>query len=70
MYDKLEGILGDKYSKILALPFGSPYSKSHSNYKYVLNGEFNGKSYETLAALRVGWEAEVSPFNVNFDRTF
>ena len=36
----------------------------------MLNGEFNGKSYETLAALRVGWEAEVSPFNVNFDRTF
>ena len=70
MYDKLEGILGDKYSKIVALPFGSPYNREHSNYKYIINGEYNGKSYETVAALRVGWEPEVSPFNVNFDKTF
>ena len=70
MYDKLEGILGDKYSKIVALPFGSPYVKTHENYKYVINGEYNGKKYESLGALRVGWEPEVSPFNKDFDRTF
>ena len=70
MYDKLEGILGDKYSKIVALPFGSPYVKTHENYKYILNGEYNGKKYETLAALRVGWEPEASPFDDSFDRTF
>ncbi len=70
MYDKLEGILGDKYSKIVALPFGSPYNKTHSNYKYVISGEYNGKTYETLGALRVGWEPEVSPFNKEFDPTF
>ena len=26
--------------------------------------------YETDAALRVGWEPEVSPFNKDFDKTF
>ena len=54
----------------MALPYGSPYVKSHANYQYVLNGEYNGKQYETLSALRVGWEPEVSPFNKDFDRTF
>ena len=70
VYNQLENILGDKYSKIIALPFGSPYLKSHANYQYVLNGEYNGKKYESYAALRVGWEPEVSPFNKEFDRTF
>ncbi len=70
MYDKLDKILGNKYSKIVALPFGSPYVKTHENYKYVLSGEYNGNQYETVAALRVGWEPEVSPFNKNFDKTF
>ena len=28
MYNKLESIIGDKYSKIVALPFGSPYNIS------------------------------------------
>ena len=70
MYNKLESILKDKYTKIVALPFGSPYVKTHENYQYIINGEYNGEKYETLAALRVGWEPEVSPFNKNFDRTF
>ena len=70
MYNKLESILGDKYSKIIALPFGSPYVKTHSNYKYVVSGEYDGKKYESLGALRVGWEPEVSPFNKDFDKTF
>ena len=70
MYNKLDSIIGDKYSKIVALPFGSPYNKNHDNYKYIINGSYDGIEYETLAALRVGWEPEVSPFNKNFDRTF
>ncbi len=70
VYKQLEGIIGDKYSKIVALPFGTPYNKTHANYKHVLNGEYDGFSYETVSALRVGWEPEVSPFNKDFDRTF
>ena len=70
MYNKLESIIGDKYSKIVALPFGSPYNKNHENYKYIINGSYNGVEYETEAALRVGWEPEVSPFNKEFDKTF
>ena len=70
MYNKLDGIIGDKYSKIVALPFGSPYKKSHNNYQYIINGSYNGIQYETEAALRVGWEPEVSPFDKNFDKTF
>ena len=70
MYEKLESIIGDKYQKIVALPFGSPYLKTHDNYKYVLNGTYNGKEYETISALRVGWEPEVSPFHKDFDKTF
>lgn len=70
MYNKLESIIGNKYSKIVALPFGSPYNKSHNNYKYIINGSYKGIEYETVAALRVGWEPEVSPFNKDFDKTF
>jgi len=70
MYNKLEGIIGDEYSKIVALPFGSPYNKTHKNYPYIINGKYNGEEYETVAALRVGWEPEVSPFNKDFDKTF
>lgn len=70
MYDKLEKIIGDKYVKIVALPFGSPYNKNHKNYKYILNGIYDGIEYETLSALRVGWEPELSPYNKNFDKTF
>lgn len=70
MYDKLESIIGDKYSKIVALPFGSPYNKTHQNYSHIINGTYKDKPYHTVAALRVGWEPEVSPFNKDFDKTF
>lgn len=70
MYEKLESIIPSKYVKIVALPFGSPYKKTHENYPYILKGEYNGISYETEAALRVGWEPEVSPFHKNFDKSF
>ena len=70
VYDELERIIPNKYVKIIALPFGSPYVKTHENFKYVLNTTYNNKTYETEAALRVGWEPEVSCFNKDFDKTF
>ena len=70
MYKTLDSYLGDKYVKIIALPFGSPYKKEHANYKHILSGTYDGYEYKTEAALRVGWEPEVSPFNKNFDPTF
>ena len=70
MYQRLEQIIPGKYVNIVALPYGSPGSKEHSNFKYVLNGSYNGKEYNTLSALRVGWMSEVSPFSKNFDKTF
>jgi len=70
LYQKLEDIIPGKYVKIIALPFGSPYVKSHANFAYILDGEYNGNSYHTESALRVGWEPEVSPFNSSFDKTY
>lgn len=70
VYDELEEIIPGKYVHIIALPFGSPYTKDNENYKYVLEGSYEGKSYTTKAALRVGWEPEVSPFDKDFDMTF
>ncbi len=70
VYQQLDEIIPNKYVPIIALPFGSPYSKSHSNYKYVLKSTDQNKTYETEVALRVGWEPEVSPFDKTFDRTY
>ena len=70
VYDELERIIPNKYVKIIALPFGSPYVKTHENFKYVLNTTYNNKTYETEAALRVGWEPEASCFSKDFDKTF
>ncbi len=70
MYQKLDKILKDKYVKIIALPFGSPYKITHSNYPYIIKGEYDGIPYETEAILRVGWEPEVSPFDTSFDKSF
>ena len=70
VYNKLEELIPGKYVNIIALPFGSPYSKTHENYKYVLSSTYDDKTYTTVAALRVGWEPEVSCFNKDFDATF
>ncbi len=70
VYDELENIIPSKYVKIIALPFGSPYTKDNPNFKYVLSTTYNDKTYTTEAALRVGWEPEVSCFDKNFDKTF
>ena len=70
LYQKLESIIPGKYVNIVALPFGSPYKKTNQNYPYIIDGEYEGLKYHTVGALRVGWEAEVSPFNKNFDTSF
>ncbi len=70
VYQELEDILGDNYLHIVALPFGSPYSKTHANFPYILKGTYNGKEYETEATLRVGWEPDHSPYHKDFDKTF
>ena len=38
MYQKLDDLLPGKYVKIVALPYGSPYKKTHANYPYILKG--------------------------------
>ena len=70
VYNLLDKYIPGKYVNIVALPFGSPYDKSHSNFNSILKGVYNDKEYKTIATLRVGWEAEYSPFNKLFDKTF
>jgi peptidoglycan/xylan/chitin deacetylase (PgdA/CDA1 family) len=70
IYQQLDTIIPNKYVKIIALPFGSPNKKDHDNFKYVLNGEYNGYKYKNDATLRVGWDANTSPFDINFDKTY
>ena len=70
MYQKLDELIPGKYVNIVALPFGSPYKKTHDNYSYILKGNYNGYEYKTKAALRVGWEPELSPFHKDFDKEF
>lgn len=70
VYELLDKYIPGKYVSIVALPYGSPYRRSHETYDYILNSEYKGKKYETIAALRVGWEAEVSPFDKDFNKTF
>lgn len=70
LYQILDKVIPYKYVKIVALPFGSPYSRSHSNYETILSGSYLDVFYNTEAALRVGWEAEVSCFDKKFDATY
>lgn len=70
VYNLLDKYIPGKYVNIVALPFGSPYDKDHDNFSSILKGSYNGKDYNTIATLRVGWEAESSPFSNDFDKTF
>ena len=70
LYNILDRIIPDKYVSIVALPFGSPYKLSHNNYNAILSGVYDNNEYITKAALRVGWEAEVSVFDKSFDASF
>lgn len=70
VYNLLDKYIPNKYVNIVALPFGSPYDKDHSNFSAILNGSYNDKTYQTISTLRVGWEADYSPFSSKFDPTF
>lgn len=70
VYETLEKYIPNQYVNIVALPYGSPYDKEHKTFPYILDGEYNGKKYHTISTLRVGWEAEFSPFDSDFDKTF
>lgn len=70
LYNILDRIIPNKYVSIVALPFGSPYELSHNNYNAILSGVYDNKQYLTKAALRVGWEAELSVFNKDFNPKF
>lgn len=70
MYKILNDYISDKYVKIVALPFGSPYDSDHLTFTSILEGEFDGFKYKTDSTLRVGWEADYSPFNIDFNPQF
>jgi len=70
MYKLLDDIIPNKYIHVIALPFGSPYKKTHENFSYIIEGESEGYKYQTESTLRVGWDADYSPFHKNFDKSF
>lgn len=70
MYQILDDILSGDYVPIVALPFGSPYRLEHANFGVIMAGVYGSYEYKTKAALRVGWEAEVSCFDESFNSQF
>lgn len=70
MYEILENIIPGKYVNIVALPFGSPYKLDHENMNYIFTSNYNNKTYNTKATLRVGWESELSPYSISFNPKF
>lgn len=70
LYSILDSIIPGKYVNIVALPFGSPYNLNHYNMPHIFTSTYNGKTYNTKATLRVGWESEDSPFMIDFNPKF
>jgi peptidoglycan/xylan/chitin deacetylase (PgdA/CDA1 family) len=70
IYQLLDTIIPDKYLKIIALPHGTPYNRNHQNFPVILSGTYDGYDYTTECTLRVGWEPELSPYDINFNKTF
>lgn len=70
MYQKFDEIIPNKYIKVVALPYGSPGSTTHPNFKYIISGEYNGYKYQTIGTLREGWEPNPSPFSKSFNPLF
>lgn len=63
----LESLIPDYEVNTLALPFGSR-PKDRELYKYLEEGEFNGKKYKNIAVLNVGWMPSVSPVDKKFNK--
>ncbi len=70
MYDLFDQIIPDKYVKIVALPYGSPYAWDHENIPHILTSTYNGKTYKTKSLMRVNWKANESPFLDGFEPRF
>lgn len=70
IYELLDNIIPEKYVNIVALPFGSPYNLDHNNMPYIFDSTYNNKNYKTKSTLRVGWEAECSPYDKQFNPKF
>lgn len=70
MYQKLDTIIPGKYVNIVALPFGSPYTMDNENFPLIFDGTYNGIPYNTIASLRVGWDASYSPFVKDFNKQY
>lgn len=70
VYKLLNSKIGNKYVPIVALPFGSPYSFEHNNFKYIMSGSYDGFDYNTVSTLRVGWESDYSPYSTDFNKSF
>lgn len=61
----LEKFLGDYGINTLALPYGSRPDKEY--YSFLEKGIFEGKEYENIAILNVGWDPSVSPIDKKFN---
>jgi peptidoglycan/xylan/chitin deacetylase (PgdA/CDA1 family) len=70
LYQLLDTIIPNKYVNIMALPFGSPKSKTNPNFASIVSGTYNNINYETISTLQVGWTSNYSPFSNNFDKHF
>lgn len=70
LYQKLDSIIPNEYVNIVALPFGSPFSESHSNFKYVLDGTYQKYTYHTISTLKVGSTGNYSPFDKKYNAKF
>ncbi|MDD3821781.1 MAG: polysaccharide deacetylase family protein [Bacilli bacterium] len=70
MYQLFEEIIPNQYVNIISLPFGLPDSKNHQHFPYILGGTYHNTEYQNLTALRVGWDADYSPYHQAFDCTY
>ncbi|MFA5522908.1 MAG: polysaccharide deacetylase family protein [Tissierellales bacterium] len=62
----LESNITDYKVNTYALCYGSR-PKDKSLYPYLQKGEYDGKPYENIAILNVGWDPSVSPIDKAFD---
>lgn len=70
VYNLLDKYIKGKYVNIVALPYGSPYKKSHSNFNHIMVAKYDNVVYNTISTLQVGWESNYSTFSTNFDKSF
>ncbi len=62
----LETFFSNPYNvNTLALPYGS--RPSEPLYPQLAKGTYDGKTYENIAILNVGWDPYFSPFHTDFD---